>query len=126
MSAEKKLWGGRFEQPTSALVEEFTASIGFDQRLYREDLDGSIAHARMLAAQKIVAAADAEAMIAGLEQIRREIESGEFVFSIAREDIHMNIEARLAELVGAEIAGRLHTGRSRNDQVALDLRLFIR
>ena len=122
----QKLWGGRFSAPTDELVEEFTASINFDRRLYAEDIAGSIAHARMLGRQKIIPATDVQPLIDGLEQIRNEIESGEFEFSIALEDIHMNIESRLGEIVGPEIAGRLHTGRSRNDQVALDFRLYIR
>ncbi len=122
----QKLWGGRFSAPTDELVEEFTASINFDRRLYAEDIAGSIAHATMLGRQKIIPATDVQPLIDGLEQIRNEIESGEFAFSIALEDIHMNIESRLGEIVGPEIAGRLHTGRSRNDQVALDFRLYIR
>ncbi len=122
----KKLWGGRFTAPTDELVEEFTASINFDQRLYAEDIAGSVAHARMLGSQKIISVSDADILIAGLQQIKEEIEAGEFAFSVALEDIHMNIESRLSEVVGPEIAGRLHTGRSRNDQVALDLRLFLR
>ncbi len=122
----QKLWGGRFSAPTDELVEEFTASINFDKRLYAEDIAGSIAHAKMLGLQKIIPATDVQPLIDGLEQIRNEIESGEFEFSIALEDIHMNIESRLGEIVGPEIAGRLHTGRSRNDQVALDFRLYIR
>ena len=122
----KKLWGGRFTAPTDELVEEFTASINFDQRLYAEDIAGSVAHARMLGSQKIISVSDADVLITGLQQIKSEIEAGEFIFSVALEDIHMNIESRLSEVVGPEIAGRLHTGRSRNDQVALDLRLFLR
>ena len=122
----KKLWGGRFTAPTNELVEEFTASINFDQRLYAEDIAGSIAHARMLGSQKIISTTDADVLIGGLQQIKAEIEAGEFSFSVALEDIHMNIESRLSEIVDPEIAGRLHTGRSRNDQVALDLRLFLR
>jgi len=122
----QKLWGGRFTAPTDELVEEFTASINFDKRLYAEDIAGSIAHARMLGRQRIIPASDVEPLVAGLEQIRAEIEAGRFDFSIALEDIHMNIESRLGEIVGPEIAGRLHTGRSRNDQVALDLRLYLR
>ena len=122
----KKLWGGRFTAPTDELVEEFTASINFDQRLYAEDIAGSVAHARMLGSQKIISGFDADVLITGLQQIKKEIEAGKFTFSIALEDIHMNIESRLSEIVGPEIAGRLHTGRSRNDQVALDLRLFLR
>ncbi|MCK5679600.1 argininosuccinate lyase, partial [bacterium] len=122
----QKLWGGRFSAPTDELVEEFTASIKFDRRLYAEDIAGSIAHARMLARQEIIPAADLKPLVDGLEQIREEIVSGTFEFSVALEDIHMNIESRLGEIVGLEIAGRLHTGRSRNDQVALDFRLYIR
>ena len=123
---QNKLWGGRFTAPTDKLVEEFTASIGFDKRLYAEDIAGSIAHARMLSSQQIISQSDTDALIAALKQIKGEIEAGEFNFSIALEDIHMNIESRLGEIVGTESAGRLHTGRSRNDQVALDLRLFLR
>ena len=122
----QKLWGGRFTAPTDELVEEFTASINFDKRLYAEDIAGSIAHAKMLGRQQIIPAADVNPIVTGLEQIKAEIERGEFVFSVALEDIHMNIESRLSEIIGSEVAGRLHTGRSRNDQVALDLRLYIR
>ena len=123
---QKKLWGGRFTAPTDELVEEFTASINFDKRLYAEDIAGSVAHARMLGCSQIISQSDADALIDALNQVKDEIESGEFIFSVALEDIHMNIESRLGEIVGPEIAGRLHTGRSRNDQVALDLRLFLR
>ena len=121
----EKLWGGRFSQPTDKFVEEFTASIQFDQRLYRYDIQGSVAHCRMLARQGIIAAEEATAIVAGLEEILAEIERGEFVFSIAREDIHMNIEARLLEKIGP-VGGKLHTARSRNDQVAVDVRLYLR
>ncbi|RLT44374.1 MAG: argininosuccinate lyase [Chloroflexi bacterium] len=120
-----KLWGGRFDAPTNELVEAFTASIDFDRRLYREDIAGSIAHARMLGRQGIIPDADSAAIIAGLEAIRVEIEVGRFVFRADREDIHLNIEAALTERIGPA-AGRLHTARSRNDQVATDLRLFAR
>jgi argininosuccinate lyase len=120
-----KLWGGRFDAPPDALVEAFTASIDFDRRLYREDIAGSIAHAQMLARQEIIPEADAAAIVAGLEAIRDEIEAGQFAFRADREDIHLNIEAALAERIGPT-AGRLHTARSRNDQVATDLRLFTR
>ena len=120
-----KLWGGRFDAPTDTLVEAFTASIDFDRRLYREDIAGSIAHARMLARQGIIPAADAEAIVAGLEAIRDDIEAGRFAFRSDREDIHLNIEAALAERIGPT-AGRLHTARSRNDQIATDMRLFVR
>ena len=124
-SGSDKLWGGRFERPTDELVDTFNASIAFDRRLYREDIAGSIAHARMLAAQGIIDTSDRDAIVAGLEAIRAEIEAGEFNFRVDREDIHLNIEAALAERIG-EAAGRLHTARSRNDQVATDMRLFVR
>jgi argininosuccinate lyase len=120
-----KLWAGRFTLPTDAFVEEFTASINFDQRMYRYDIRGSEVHARMLAKQGIIADQEAEAIIRGLNDILQEIESGHFVFSVAREDIHMNIEARLIEKIGP-VGGKLHTARSRNDQVALDVRLYLR
>jgi argininosuccinate lyase len=120
-----KLWGGRFAGGTSPSVEAFTASIDIDARLYRHDIRGSIAHATMLAKQRIIAAADARKIVRGLEAIEREIDSGKFTFSQADEDIHMNIERRLTELIGPA-GGKLHTARSRNDQVALDMRLYLR
>ena len=120
-----KLWGGRFSAPTDALVEAYSASIGFDRRLYREDIAGSIAHARMLAKQGIIEDADRDAIVEGLRAIEAEIEAGRFEFREDREDIHLNIEAALAERIG-EPARRLHTARSRNDQVATDLRMFVR
>jgi argininosuccinate lyase len=121
----KKLWGGRFAGHTAGSVEAFTASIDVDSRLYRHDIAGSIAHAKMLARQRIIPARDAQKIVRGLKAIEREIEGGKFAFSAADEDIHMNIERRLTERIGA--AGRkLHTARSRNDQVALDMRLFLR
>ncbi len=123
--SQDKLWGGRFSQPTDKFVEEFTASIDFDQRMYRYDIQGSIAHCRMLARQAIIADAEATTIIAGLESIRADIEAGNFEFKVSLEDIHMNIEARLIERIGA-VGGKLHTGRSRNDQVALDVRLYLR
>ncbi len=119
-----KLWGGRFEKPVNQIAEEFGASIPFDRRLYREDIAGSTAHARMLAKQGIISNEDADKIVAGLERIRQKIEKGEFDFRLDREDIHLNIEAVLAEDIG-EAAGRLHTGRSRNDQIALDFRLYV-
>lgn len=121
----EKLWAGRFTQPTDKFVEEFTASINFDQRLYRYDILGSITHARMLSRQGIISSEEIDQIITGLNEIMEEIESGNFVFSVAREDIHMNIEARLIEKIGA-VGGKLHTARSRNDQVALDIRLYLR
>jgi len=123
--SKDKLWGGRFTQPTDKFVEEFTASIQFDKRLYHQDIRGSIAHARMLGKQAIIPMADVEAIIHGLQQILQQIEAGEFDFSISLEDIHMNIESRLSAKIG-EAGKRLHTGRSRNDQVALDIRLYLR
>ncbi|AMV71288.1 argininosuccinate lyase [Desulfuromonas carbonis] len=123
--SQDKLWGGRFSQPTDKFVEEFTASIDFDQRMYRYDIQGSIAHCRMLAKQAIITDAEAATIIAGLESIRADIDAGNFAFKVSLEDIHMNIEARLIERVGA-VGGKLHTARSRNDQVALDVRLYLR
>ncbi len=120
-----KPWAGRFTQPTDKFVEEFTASIAFDQRMYRYDIQGSIAHARMLARQRIIAESDAEQIVAGLEAILADIEAGNFEFKVSLEDIHMNIEARLIERIGP-VGGKLHTARSRNDQVALDVRLYLR
>ena len=120
-----KPWAGRFTQPTDKFVEEFTASIDFDQRLSRYDVQGSIAHARMLAKQGIIGDDEAETIINGLEGILTDIEAGNFAFSVSLEDIHMNIEARLIERIGP-VGGKLHTARSRNDQVALDVRLYLR
>jgi len=120
-----RMWGGRFSSGPDAIMEEINASIGFDHRLYRQDIAGSIAHARMLAATGILTAQDRDAIVAGLEAVRAEIEHGTFTFSRALEDIHMNVESRLKELIG-DAAGRLHTARSRNDQVATDFRLYVR
>ncbi|MEL6586472.1 MAG: argininosuccinate lyase [Pseudomonadota bacterium] len=119
------MWGGRFAEGPDAIMEAINASIGFDQRMARQDIEGSRAHAAMLAAQGIVSDSDAEAMREGLLTVLSEIEGGTFQFSAALEDIHMNVEARLTEIVGPA-AGRLHTGRSRNDQVALDFRMWVR
>ena len=119
------MWGGRFAAGPDALMEAINASIGFDQRLASQDIEGSRAHAAMLAATGIVTDKDAEAMREGLLTVLSEIETGKFAFSAALEDIHMNVEARLKEIIG-EPAGRLHTGRSRNDQVATDFRLWVR
>jgi len=120
-----KLWGGRFQKTTDALVEEFTSSISFDQRLYKQDIQGSIAHARMLGKCRIISEEDVRQIVAGLEEILQDIESGNFSFEIALEDIHMNIEKRLTERIGAA-GGRLHTARSRNDQVALDMHMYLK
>jgi argininosuccinate lyase len=123
--AAKKAWSGRFRQETAPRVERFTESVSFDQRLYRQDILGSIAHVRMLAQQGIVRPSDAKRIEKGLREIAVEIRTGRFPFSRQQEDIHMNIEARLIEKIG-EVGGRLHTARSRNDQVALDMRLYLR
>ena len=120
-----QLWGGRFAAGPAAIMERINASIGFDRKLYAQDIAGSKAHAAMLARQGIIGADDAAAIATGLDAILQEIERGVFPFQVALEDIHMNIEARLAELIG-EPAKRLHTGRSRNDQVATDFKLWVR
>ncbi|MBP8930609.1 MAG: argininosuccinate lyase, partial [Paracoccus sp.] len=119
------MWGGRFAAGPDAIMEAINASIGFDQRLYAQDIRGSRAHAAMLAAQGIISTSDAEAIGEGLLTVLSEIEKGDFPFSTALEDIHMNVESRLKEVIG-EPAGRLHTARSRNDQVATDFRLWVR
>ena len=120
-----RMWGGRFAAGPSAIMEAINASIGFDHRLYAQDIRGSLAHARMLAETGIISAEDQNAIARGLNTILSEIEEGTFEFSARLEDIHMNVEARLAELIGPA-AGRLHTARSRNDQVALDFRLWVK
>ena len=121
----EKLSSARFAEATDAFVEVFTASVDFDQRMAPQDIQGSIAHATMLMRCNIISQQDCEAIVAGLNQISEEIKKGEFIWSIKQEDVHMNIEARLTNLIG--IAGkRLHTGRSRNDQVATDIRLYLR
>ena len=119
------MWGGRFAAGPDAIMERINASIDVDRRFYRQDIAASRAHAAMLVAQGIISAEDGEAIDRGLEQILGEIDAGEFTFSAALEDIHMNVEARLRELIGPA-AGRLHTARSRNDQVATDFRLWVR
>ena len=121
----EKLWGGRFSEATESSVEEFTQSIEYDARLYKHDILGSKAHARMLARQGLLTESECSAILAGLDEIREEIESGTFVFRPELEDIHMNIEKALTEKTG-EAGAKLHTGRSRNDQVSLDLRLYLR
>ncbi|MFN3170391.1 MAG: argininosuccinate lyase [Hyphomicrobiales bacterium] len=122
---KNSMWGGRFAAGPAAIMEDINASIGFDQKLYAQDIQGSKAHATMLAEVGILTADDRDAIIKGLTQIGEEIEHGHFTFSRGLEDIHMNIEARLRELIG-DAAGRLHTGRSRNDQVATDTKLYVR
>ena len=120
-----KPWGGRFTEATDAFVERFTASIGFDYRLYHHDINGSIAHATMLAKVGVLTDAERDQIITGLEEIRAEIVAGKFTWSVSLEDVHMNIEAVLTQRIG--ITGKkLHTGRSRNDQVATDIRLYLR
>jgi len=119
------IWGGRFAGGPAEVLEAINASIGYDQRLWPQDIRGSIAHASMLAKAGILKEEDLQAIVGGLEQVAQELTSGDFAFSTALEDIHMNIESRLRELIG-EPAGRLHTARSRNDQVATDLRLWVR
>jgi argininosuccinate lyase len=120
-----KMWGGRFKSGPDAIMQEINASIGFDKRLYAQDIAGSKAHAAMLAQQGIISKSDAKEITRGLDQVQAEIEQGKFTFSTALEDIHMNVEQRLKDIIG-EPAGRLHTARSRNDQVATDFRLYIR
>ncbi|MBM3183108.1 MAG: argininosuccinate lyase, partial [Chloroflexi bacterium] len=115
----------RFQKEIDKTVSQYVASIPFDWRLYQQDIAGSIAHAKMLAKQKIITLKDAEFIISGLRTIQEEIERGQFKFKLELEDIHMNIESRLFEIVG-DVAGKLHTARSRNDQVALDLRLYLK
>ena len=123
--ASNDLWGGRYAEGPSAIMREINASIGFDRKMWRQDISGSLAHAKMLAHVGIIAAEDEAAIREGLAAIAAEIEAGQFPFSEALEDIHMNIEARLTERIG-DAGKRLHTGRSRNDQVALDVRLWVR
>lgn len=120
-----KLWGGRFEKSTDALVEDFHSSISFDQRLYKQDIQGSIAHARMLGEIGVLTPEEAQQIIEGLKGILTDIQAGKIEFEIGAEDIHMNVEKLLTERVGT-VGKKVHTGRSRNDQVALDLRLFLR
>jgi argininosuccinate lyase len=119
------LWSGRFTQQTDSLVQKFSESISYDRRLYPFDIQGSQAHAKMLAKQGIISQDDADKIVAGLNDIKKDIDDGNFDFSIALEDIHMNIESRLTERIG-QPGARLHTGRSRNDQIATDERLYMR
>ncbi|MDZ4297005.1 MAG: argininosuccinate lyase [Moraxellaceae bacterium] len=124
-TSSSSMWGGRFSEATDKFVAEFTASVQFDQRMYRQDIRGSIAHATMLAKVGVLSEADRDLIVSGLQQVQQDIESGQFEWRIDLEDVHMNIEHRLTERIG--IAGkRLHTGRSRNDQVATDIRLYLR
>ncbi len=127
MSVEKtnQSWGGRFSEPVDAFVARFTASVDFDKRLYRHDIMGSIAHATMLAKVGVLSDAERDAIVDGLQQIQAEIEAGSFDWRVDLEDVHMNIEARLTDRIGVT-GKKLHTGRSRNDQVATDIRLWLR
>ena len=119
------MWGGRFSEATDAFVAEFTASVNFDKRLYKHDIQGSIAHATMLAKVGVLNDNECKAIIDGLNAIKHDIETGQFDWLVSLEDVHMNIESRLTDRIG--IAGKkLHTGRSRNDQVATDIRLYLR
>ena len=121
----KKMWGGRFSKKTDLLTDDFNSSISFDQRLYKQDITGSIAHARMLGKQNIIDSQESELIIKTLEEILQDIEAGKIEFSVAMEDIHMNVEAILTERIG-DVGKKLHTGRSRNDQVATDMRLYVK
>ena len=123
--SSEKPWAGRFTEPTDAFVEAFTASVGFDRRMYKQDIQGSIAHAQMLAHVGVLTAEEASQVITGLQQIEAEISQGKFNWSVTLEDVHMNIESALTEKIG-EVGKKLHTGRSRNDQVATDVRLYLR
>jgi argininosuccinate lyase len=125
MKKDKKPWAGRFSEPTDREVEAFTSSIHYDRRLYRHDIEGSIAHARMLAKQGIITKGEAKAIQNGLREILADIEAGNFAFHPNDEDIHMAVEKALTARIG-ETGGKLHTGRSRNDQIALDIRLYLR
>ncbi|MCP4668227.1 MAG: argininosuccinate lyase, partial [Deltaproteobacteria bacterium] len=120
-----KIWGGRFREETDALVNRFNASIGFDRRLYAQDIEGSKAHCRMLGKQKIITQDEASRILEGLEEIKQELDRGDFPFEGRYEDIHSLVEQALIEKIGA-LGEKLHTGRSRNDQVALDIRLYVR
>ena len=120
-----KPWAGRFNEPTDAFVEAFTASVGFDRRMYHQDIAGSIAHAQMLSKVGVLTHEECERIVNGLRAIEKDIEAGKFSWSTTLEDVHMNIEARLTDAIGS-VGKKLHTGRSRNDQVATDIRLYLR
>ena len=122
---QNRLWGGRFTEPTDVFVQRFTASVDFDRRLFQQDIDGSVAHAKMLVKAGILTAAEVSKILDGLESIRQDITDDKFEWSVALEDVHMNIEAALTSRIG-DVGKKLHTGRSRNDQVATDIRLYVR
>ena len=124
-NANQYTWAGRFSEPVSDLVKRYTASVDFDQRMWRQDIRGSLAHARMLARQNIISTQDLADIERGMAQVTEEIEGGKLDWSIDLEDVHLNIEKRLTALIG-DAGKRLHTGRSRNDQVATDIRLYLR
>ena len=124
-SSPSKSWGGRFTEPTDTFVEQFSQSVTFDKRLYHYDIMGSIAHARMLAHVQVLTGAECNRIVKGLQAIEVEIDKGRFEWDPALEDVHMNIEAALVARIG-EVGKKLHTGRSRNDQVATDIRLYLR
>lgn len=123
LHAKKKAWSGRFSEPVDAFVLRYTASVDFDKRMALVDIDGSVAHATMLEKVGVISAKDLEDIKRGMAQIREEIQSGKFEWQLELEDVHLNIEARLTALIG-DAGKRLHTGRSRNDQVATDIRLY--
>ncbi len=121
----QQMWGGRFSEATDSFVAAFTASVGFDQRFAKHDIQGSVAHATMLGRCGILTQEEVDTIIQGLHQVQQEIDAGEFNWSIALEDVHMNVESRLTDIIGT-VGKKLHTGRSRNDQVATDIRLWLR
>ena len=125
MSKQTKKWSGRFDEPVNRLVQIFTASVDFDKRLALYDIEGSLAHAEMLNKQKIITNSDFKKIQQGLNKIQMLVKNNEFIWSVDDEDVHLNIEKKLIQLIG-EAGKKLHTGRSRNDQVATDLRLFLR
>ncbi|MDH5640075.1 MAG: lyase family protein, partial [Nitrospira sp.] len=124
-AATGKAWAGRFRERTDQLVEAFTVSVAVDRRLYAHDIQGSIAHCKTLEKARVLSSAETRAIVRGLESVKSELDHGRFTFTPQDEDIHMAIERRLTELIGP-LGGKLHTGRSRNDQVALDVRLYLR
>jgi argininosuccinate lyase len=124
-SSSEKAWSGRFRRKTNRLVEAFTVSVAVDRRLYAHDIQGSVAHCKTLAKARVLTASETRTIVQGLESVKMELDRGRFRFTQEDEDIHMAIERRLTELIGP-LGGKLHTGRSRNDQVALDVRLYVR
>ena len=125
LHAKKEAWSGRFSEPVAEFVLRYTQSVSFDKRMAMADIDGSLAHAAMLASCKVISEQDLDDIRRGMEQIRNEIKAGKFIWQLELEDVHLNVEARLTQLIG-DAGKRLHTGRSRNDQVATDIRLYLR